>query len=1028
MSPYSTIIQDQNRSRSVSFSWAGKRLAFASFLVALLCILTTMSASAQGTIRGVVSDSLDGSTLIGANVSLAGTAVGTATDENGAFRIDQIPAGDYTVRVSYIGYESKMLGISLADGETVTLNVTLAASVVIGGEIVVSGQLEGQTAAINQQLSSNTIVNVVSEEKIQELPDANAAESIGRLPGVSVQRSGGEANQIILRGLGGAFNNVTVDGVQLSPTDAAERSIDLSAISQGSLSGIELFKALTPDKDGDAIAGSVNFVTRRAPENREIRVDVLGSYNALAADASQYDADFRYGERILGGKLGVQLSGNIERRNRTSEEYDPDFDCSQNDFTVCQIDDLQLDYNDEIRERRGAGAILDVGTPDGGFIKLSSLYNETSRNLITYGRNYPTTGELLFYTGRDREQTIRVYSSALTGENHILGLNTDWGLSYSRSASDYPFDLTLSFTEPSTTDAEGTTISGMAPIPNSVRRGDPEGIIPFAMNNFEQAYLYSGFFRNEEASDADIAGYLDLEREYGIGTSIRGMLKFGGKFRSKSRNRNRTEVFSPYYNTPFPDWVQLDDGTVVPKDFSGTSFQDYISNGELVIARNFIGGEERSEGIFDDRFTLTPVLDRDLLREWYDLNQYGVRNDQGSDVEFKVNREPEVDFYDITERVAAGYLMSTLNIGKSVTWIAGLRVENENNDYASRYAPNGLDGVPVPTGSIRDTSSTYTQTVWLPNMHVSIRPTDFLTIRLAAYRALARPDFNNRLANTVARRAGFFFPGNSIVIGNPNLRTATAWNYEANASLFGPKLGLFSVSGFYKRIDDFFQVINGLRYKGSAIFEDLGIEYDSPFGNEAQFQLRVPYNLDEATTVYGLEVEHQTNFSYLSGPLSGIVLAYNFSVVRSNTLVPRVRVETTIVERPPFPPIETPIFVPYEQEQKLQRQPDFFANVSLGYDYKAFSVRLSMFHQAAFTTSFAANTQIGNDGLRDSYTRLDLAMKQAIGNRVWILLNVNNLTGVEERSISYNSVLNRRLVNNSEIYGATVDLGLRLTF
>jgi TonB-dependent receptor len=376
--------------------------------------------------------------------------------------------------------------------------------------------------------------------------------------------------------------------------------------------------------------------------------------------------------------------------------------------------------------------------------------------------------------------------------------------------------------------------------------------------------------------------------------------------------------------------------------------------------------------------------------------------------------------------------MSTLDLGRRVTWIAGLRVEREDNDYASRYAPNGLDGVPVPTGAIRDTSSTYDQTVWLPNTQIAVRPTDWLTVRAAAYRALARPDFNNRLANTVARRAGFFFPGNSIVIGNPNLRTATAWNYEAGVSFFGNRLGLFTVSGFYKEIDDYFQLINGLRYRGSAVFDSLGIAYESPFGDNAQFQLRVPYNLDETTTVYGVEVEHQTNLSWLRGPLSGVVLGYNFSFVRSNTFVPRVRIEILREERvivPGLPPVivETPISVPYEQEQKLQQQPDFFANVSLGYDFRSFSARLSVFHQDAYTTSFAANTETSADGLRSGYTRLDLAFKQAIGDRLQLLLNVNNLTGVEESALSaYAGSLNRTLVNDSQIYGTTVDLGLRL--
>ena len=118
---------------------------------------------------------------------------------------------------------------------------------------------------MNQQINSNTIVNVVSEEKIQELPDANAGESIGHLPGVSISRSGGEANKIVLRGLDERYSTITIDGLRIASTEADDRGIDLSTISQGSLAGIELYKAITPDKDGDAIAGSVNLVTRKAP-------------------------------------------------------------------------------------------------------------------------------------------------------------------------------------------------------------------------------------------------------------------------------------------------------------------------------------------------------------------------------------------------------------------------------------------------------------------------------------------------------------------------------------------------------------------------------------------------------------------------------------------------------------------------------------------------------------------------------------------------------------------------------------------
>ena len=89
---------------------------------------------------------------------------------------------------------------------------------------------------------------------------------------------------------------------RIPSTDAQERGIDLSSISQSSLAGIELYKALTPDKDADAIAGSVNFVTKKAPSEREVRAVLRGGYNDLMNSAKQYDFQLKYGERFFGNK------------------------------------------------------------------------------------------------------------------------------------------------------------------------------------------------------------------------------------------------------------------------------------------------------------------------------------------------------------------------------------------------------------------------------------------------------------------------------------------------------------------------------------------------------------------------------------------------------------------------------------------------------------------------------------------------------------------------------------------------------
>ena len=57
-------------------------------------------------ISGIVSDSTNGSPLIGANVMLKGTSLGAATDTDGRYSIDKIPLGDYTLSASYMGFKS----------------------------------------------------------------------------------------------------------------------------------------------------------------------------------------------------------------------------------------------------------------------------------------------------------------------------------------------------------------------------------------------------------------------------------------------------------------------------------------------------------------------------------------------------------------------------------------------------------------------------------------------------------------------------------------------------------------------------------------------------------------------------------------------------------------------------------------------------------------------------------------------------------------------------------------------------------
>jgi len=995
------------------------------YFVLLVVLIAGMlsSLSAQGIIQGVISDSLTTKPLVGANVYLMGTALGQATDLNGVYRIVQIPADSYTLKVSYIGYLSKSLDIAVREDEQLEINIELHPDVILGEAVIVRGQFVGQAAAINQQITSNTIVNVVSEEKIKELPDANAAEAIGRLPGVSILRSGGEANKVILRGLEDKFTNITIDGVKIPPTDATGRGVDLSTLSQSSLAGIELYKAITPDKDGDALAGTINLVTKKAPTVSKIRVDLKGIYNDLMRSAKQYDASFQYSSRFFKNILGVQLTGNLENRIRSNERINLEYNQNPTQSEAGYfIDNFILQFTDEIRKRDGLSLLMDVNTPDNGTIRINNVYGRTKRDFFWYSRDYPSNGGGDYsgnprYNYRDREQEIETYNSSIHGDNNLLGFNLNWGLSYSESESYYPFDYETIFVEP----------DGMAATPKL--QSNPRQLISYATNDLSAANLYWVYYRTQHNYDKERTAHLDIARQYILLPQVSGQLKFGGKYKIKNRSNTRTEDFTPYYLGKWQPYELLPDGIFREKDFTGTYFEDWGATGALFIPINQFYGDSTTREVYGS-YSLNPLVDRKRMRQWWYLNRYGI-DATGNIYEVWPNPLIRYDDYNITERVSAGYLMNTLNIGRAVTLIAGLRVEKEDNDYTACYMPMPVAGFPVDASSIADTTSSISQTVWLPNLNLAISPLNFMKLRFAAYKALARPDFNMRLERYIAGRPAEVGTQHQVYVGNSRLKTAQAWNYEVNTSFFSNDIGLISISAYYKEIKDMFHMLNNFNTTAvldtngvyqDTIMQHFGIKWPSQM-KATPYNLTLPYNSPKPTKVWGLEFEHQLNFNFLPGLLKNIVLSYNVSFVRSETFIYASRTDSLWYD-PPGPIKGTWKYynVLIERRQKLEGMPEFFGNIALGYDIGKFSGRISIFYQGEYNVSYSA---LGwSDQINIPFTRIDLTLKQGITENIAVFLNISNLTNIEEGNSIYNREYHRTLFSNSEMYGTTADFGL----
>ncbi len=124
-------------------------------------------------------------------------------------------------------------------------------------------------------------------------------------------------------------------------------------------------------------------------------------------------------------------------------------------------------------------------------------------------------------------------------------------------------------------------------------------------------------------------------------------------------------------------------------------------------------------------------------------------------------------------------------------------------------------------------------------------------------------------------------------------------------------------------------------------------------------------------------------------------------------------------------PIANPRVVLDESKTRLSNAPEFFANVTVGYDIAGFSARLSYYHQGEFYAAFSSGQR--SNIIQRQFERVDLSLKQEIFDKLSVGLNINNLTNTTEGQILEDVPDGYRLELSSVRYGPTADLWLRLT-
>ena len=253
----------------------------------MLFWLITGSSLRAATLLGRILNARTRQPLAGATVGLRNTNFFITTDPNGRYQLANLPAGQYELIVTFVGYASATQRIHLSANQALVRNLSLTEQAGQLGPVSVKGILnrETETASRRSEQSADNIINVVSSARIEASPDINVANVLQRMSGITLQRSNGDGGSFaIIRGIEPRYNNTTLNGVKITSPDEKSRFVPLDIIPADLLQRIEISKALMPSMEGDAIGGTVNLVMKDAPTAALLRSSGSIGYSQLFFD------------------------------------------------------------------------------------------------------------------------------------------------------------------------------------------------------------------------------------------------------------------------------------------------------------------------------------------------------------------------------------------------------------------------------------------------------------------------------------------------------------------------------------------------------------------------------------------------------------------------------------------------------------------------------------------------------------------------------------------------------------------------
>lgn len=765
-----------------------------SGLFILFTLLSFFSLRAQdtGTIRGTIKDAVNKEDIIGANIYVEALGKGAAADVSGFFSISKVPVGTYKLRITSVGYKPKFVeAVEVTANNVTELTIYTESETTALTEVKIVGTklTNTEVSVISEIKAAQQIVSGISAAQIGRTLDRTAAEVVKRVPGVTIFND----RFINIRGLNERYNTVLLNNTFTPSMESDIRSFSFDVIPSNQIDRIMVYKSPAAELPGEFAGGVVKIFTKSIPEQNTLTVDYGTSYREGST-----------GKEFFSPQAGPSAFTGFNDGFSDLPKFFPN---------TAELKNIALTNPARLQQvgqslKNSWTPVSSTAIPDQRLALTGTYKTEIGRIKIgnVTALNYSNTRSIFLKTQNDfgysnfekviNARELTVFNDTQYSNSIRFGAMHNWA-----------------FKVGDNTTIEFKNLFNQLSNSQYVDRKGFENGANWNIKSFNQNYrgIYTGqlFGKhsfNDEATKLDwVIGYnnsynqMPDYKRYKYNEAGNLLVPQGA---AQTFNLGRTNiVLNENALTGGVNLVQklkLSDN----KELELKTGLFYEGKRRDFKARN-LGYVQANSSLFN--------IGNLAIEEIFSAKNINTTN--GVKIDEQTNNS---DAYKADNQLMAAYVSGNMPITSKLNLIAGLRLENNNQQL------NGFDN---KDGAAVNPKLNYLNI--LPSANLSYNFSEKSLLRFAFGKTVNRPEFRE-----IAPFTFYDFILNRVVTGNPNLKNASVNNYDFRFEYYPTPSELISVAAFYKDFKNPIEVVftsssnPNVSYDNAKTAKSTGIELE----------------------------------------------------------------------------------------------------------------------------------------------------------------------------------------------------------